>query len=44
MKQFIIAILMLLSAPVVFAQDANSLIHKGNELYKAQKYKDAETA
>jgi Ca-activated chloride channel family protein len=44
MKQFIIAILMLLSAPLLFAQDANSLIHKGNELYKAQKYKDAEAA
>jgi Ca-activated chloride channel family protein len=42
MKQFIIAILILTSTHAVFAQDATSLIHKGNELYNLQNYKDAE--
>jgi len=41
MKQYIIAILMLLNVPVLFAQDAKSYIHKGNELYNQQKYNEA---
>jgi Ca-activated chloride channel family protein len=42
MKQYILIILMFLCSPVLFAQDVNSYIHKGNELYKEKKYKDAE--
>ena len=41
MKYLIVIILFLLSGTQLFAQD-KSLIHKGNELYKQQKYKDAE--
>uniref|UniRef100_UPI0025E4FF02 tetratricopeptide repeat protein n=1 Tax=uncultured Mucilaginibacter sp. TaxID=797541 RepID=UPI0025E4FF02 len=41
MKYLIIIILFLLSGNLLFAQD-KSLIHKGNELYKQQKYKEAE--
>jgi tetratricopeptide (TPR) repeat protein len=41
MKYSIIIILFLLSGAQLFAQD-KSLIHKGNELYKQQKYKEAE--
>jgi len=43
MKQFIIIVLILLNGSLLFAQNANSYIHKGNELYNEQKYKDAET-
>jgi Ca-activated chloride channel family protein len=41
MKQFSIAILMLLCSPALFAQDAKSYIHKGNELYNKQKFDEA---
>ena len=44
MKQYIIAILLLLSGSVLFAQDAKTYIHQGNELYSEKKYKDAEAA
>jgi Ca-activated chloride channel family protein len=43
MKPFSIVILMLFFSRALFAQDANSYIHQGNELYGLQKYKDAET-
>ena len=43
MKQFIIPLLlMILNGTVLFAQDAKSYIHKGNELYDQKKYKEAE--
>lgn len=42
MKQFIIIVLILLNGSLLFAQNANSYIHKGNELYHEEKYKDAE--
>jgi hypothetical protein len=41
MKNILIAILFLLIGNILFAQD-KSLIHKGNELYAKQKYKDDE--
>ncbi|MDR3695983.1 tetratricopeptide repeat protein [Mucilaginibacter sp.] len=41
MKYLSVVILFLLSATQLFGQD-KSLIHKGNELYKQQKYKEAE--
>jgi len=41
MKYLIVIILFLLGGTRLFAQD-KSLIHKGNELYKKQKYKAAE--
>lgn len=42
MKQFIIAILMMLCTSVLFAQDAKTYIYKGNQLYDQKKYKEAE--
>jgi Ca-activated chloride channel family protein len=42
MKQFIIIISILLNGSLLFAQDAKSYIHKGNELYQQHKYVDAE--
>jgi tetratricopeptide (TPR) repeat protein len=42
MKQFVIIILFLLQCSWLFAQQEKSYIHKGNELYKAQKYTEAE--
>jgi len=42
MKQFIIAILMLLNGTLLFAQDANSLVYHGNKLYNEKNYKEAE--
>ena len=42
MKQFIIAILLMFTASALFAQDAKTYIHEGNELYSQKKYKDAE--
>ena len=44
MKQLIVFILMVLNAPVVFAQDTKTLIHEGDELYRQKKYKEAEEA
>src|ERR1700744_3951718 len=41
MKQVIIIILMLLSGEWLYAQDAKSHIHKGNQLYSQKKYEDA---
>lgn len=42
MKQLIIIILFLLQGSWLFAQQEKSYIHKGNELYKQQKYTEAE--
>ena len=42
MKQLIIAVLMLLNAAALFAQDAKSYIHAGNQLYEQKKFKEAE--
>ena len=42
MKQFILAITMMLCTSALFAQDAKTLIYKGNELYDQKKYKEAE--
>lgn len=42
MKQFIILIIMILSGSVLFAQDAKSYIHQGNQLYEQKKFKEAE--
>lgn len=42
MKRIVIIILFLLQAGWLFAQQEKSLIHKGNELYKQQKYTEAE--
>jgi Ca-activated chloride channel homolog len=44
MKQLIVFLLIVLNAPVLFAQDAKSLIHQGDELYREKKYKEAEEA
>ena len=44
MKQLSLIIFLLISAQTLFAQDEKSDIHKGNELYQQQKYKDAEAA
>lgn len=41
MKQLIIVILFLLQGTWLFAQE-KSLVHKGNQLYREQKYKEAE--
>jgi len=41
MKRAIIIILMLLSGEWLYAQDAKSHIHKGNQLYSQKKYEDA---
>ncbi len=43
MKQFIIIILFLLYSSLSIAQQAKSYIKKGNDLYRQQKYKEAET-
>ena len=42
MRQLIIIILFLLQGSWLFAQQDKSYIHKGNELYKQQKYTEAE--
>lgn len=42
MKQFILFLLMILNGSVLFAQDAKSLIHRGNQLYEQKKFKEAE--
>ncbi len=42
MKQFIIAIVLILKGFVLFAQDANSFILQGNQLYEQKKFKEAE--
>ncbi len=42
MKQYIIVLLMILNGPVLFAQDAKSFIHQGNQLYDQKKFKEAE--
>ena len=42
MKQFVLIIFLLLPARVLLAQDEKSDIHKGNQLYQQQKYKEAE--
>jgi Ca-activated chloride channel family protein len=42
MKQFIVIILFLLFGSASMAQQAKSYIKKGNDLYKQQKYKEAE--
>jgi tetratricopeptide (TPR) repeat protein len=42
MKQFIIAVLLMLQASVLFAQQEKKFIKKGNDLYQQQNYKDAE--
>jgi len=44
MKQLITFLLLVLNVPVLFAQDAKSYIHQGNELYRQKKYKEAEEA
>jgi len=43
MKRFVIAIIMILNVSVLFAQNAKSLIHKGNQLYEQKKFKEAES-
>lgn len=43
MKQFIISIIMILNVSALFAQDAKSYIHKGNQLYEQKKFKEAES-
>jgi len=42
MKQYIIVLLIILNGPVLFAQDAKSFIHQGNQLYDQKKFKEAE--
>ncbi|MEN0054684.1 MAG: tetratricopeptide repeat protein [Mucilaginibacter sp.] len=42
MKQFIIAVLLILQASVLFAQQEKKYIKQGNDLYQQQNYKDAE--
>ena len=44
MKHLITFLLVILTLPALFAQDAKRYIHKGNELYRQQKYKEAEAA
>lgn len=44
MKQFILILLLLLCGTILFAQDAKSYIHQGDELYRQKKYKEAEEA
>lgn len=44
MKQFILIQLLLMYCTMLFAQDAKSYIHQGNELYRQKKYKEAEEA
>lgn len=44
MKTLITFLLLILNVPVLFAQDAKSYIHQGNELYRQKKYKEAEEA
>lgn len=43
MKRIIIVILILLNSPALFAQDANTFVYKGNQLYNEKDYKGAET-
>ncbi|MVN22637.1 tetratricopeptide repeat protein [Mucilaginibacter arboris] len=42
MKQFVITIILILNVSVLLAQDAKSLIHRGNQLYEQKKFKEAE--
>ncbi len=42
MKQIIVVILLMLNGSVLFAQDAKSYIHQGNQLYEQKKFKEAE--
>lgn len=42
MKQFILLISLILNSSVLFAQDAKSYIHRGNQLYEQKKFKEAE--
>lgn len=42
MKQFIIIIILILNGSALFAQDAKSYIHQGNQLYEQKKFKEAE--
>ncbi len=44
MRQLFIILLIVFQAPVLFAQDAKSDIHKGNKLYQQKKYAEAEAA
>lgn len=42
MKQIAFTLILILNVTVLFAQDAKSLIHHGNELYEQKKFKEAE--
>ena len=42
MKQVVFTVILILNVSVLFAQDAKSLIHQGNELYEQKKFKEAE--
>lgn len=42
MKQLILVISLFVTATAAFAQEDKSYVHKGNELYQQQKYKEAE--
>jgi tetratricopeptide (TPR) repeat protein len=44
MKQYIIAIIIVLQASLTFAQQEKKFIKQGNELYQQKKYKEAEAA
>jgi tetratricopeptide (TPR) repeat protein len=44
MKQYIIAIILVLQASLTFAQQEKKFIKQGNELYQQKKYKEAEAA
>ncbi|MGI4728065.1 MAG: tetratricopeptide repeat protein [Janthinobacterium lividum] len=42
MKQVVFTLILILNVSMLFAQDANSLIHQGNQLYEQKKFKEAE--
>ncbi|RYE21983.1 MAG: tetratricopeptide repeat protein [Sphingobacteriaceae bacterium] len=42
MKQIAFTLILILNVAVLFAQNAKSLIHHGNELYEQKKFKEAE--
>lgn len=42
MKQIAFILILILNVTVLFAQDAKSLIHQGNQLYEQKKFKEAE--
>ncbi len=42
MKQIVFTLILILNVAALFAQNAKSLIHSGNELYEQKKFKEAE--